>query len=183
LALDLAPEESKTIIIEKNQDWGVDEKVDPVKLIVSDEKGELKRHSLFLHRKFYEFSITRKGVYEVVNNGQRKIGIPKDLKEVTLRISDHDIPDEDRITIYYDDKVVLENQELFAKSIDVVVPLNLGLVKHRLSIDTNSFGTGNVRINTPRIRVLANGKVIDTFVFRLVKEKNNGGAVIDLQVE
>ena len=183
LDLDFASDESKKISIEKNQNWGSGKASDPVKMIIRDEKGELKRHALFLDRKFYEFSITRKGVYEVVNNGQREIKIPKDIKEVTLEISDHDRPDEDKITIYYDNKLVVEKQELFKKPVDVVVPLNPSLIKHRLSINTDSFGTSPEPINTPRIRVLVDGKEVDSFVFSLRKEKNGGGAVIDLVVE
>lgn len=180
--LDLAPEMAKHFMLKavrlgENETCGV-------KLRVLENGKEKMNRVLYPHKENYELSLRRKAQIAKVENGKRSIQIPKTtvpVTSITLEILDHDQPDGDQIKLLYDGAVILDNYKLSEKPFQKVIRLNPDLSLHQFTILSQDFGSSLEPINTPRVRVLANGKKIDDFVLWLRKGKEV--AVIEVLIK
>lgn len=180
IPLSLAPNESKNIQIKSTYSDFQTSFPQLIKLAITEKGKTVYQHPLPLHRNTFQFTITRAPKIDLVDSGQRNISLSPLAQQVTLELSDHDQPDADNISITYDQKIVVDSLELAAEPFKVFISLNPSLTTHQFYIKANSFGKSQEPINTPRIRIVADGKEIDNFALRLVKGKDNGTAVVQV---
>lgn len=180
ISLALAPDESKNIHIKSSRSDFQSTRSQVAKLTIKENGQTLASHRLPLHLNTYQFNISRSPSIDLVDSGQRNIPLPSKTTKILLELSDHDQPDADNISITYDQKTVVDSLELLAEPFPVHISLNPTLQSHRFYIKANSFGKSQEPINTPRIRIIADGIEVDNFALRLVKSKDGGTAVVEI---
>lgn len=178
----LKPNEKKIFTIQATK-LGNDNKCTAMLKVLKGDTPLLEKE-LLLHENSYEIPI--RFHLDQVQSGERHIEIAEssaNVKEIFIELSDHKDIDGDRITLLYNDKVIVGNHQLRKNPLTKKIVLDQNSTDHIFLVKSTDFGSSIEHINTPLVRILANEKEIDKFVLWIEEGKNDESAIIKISTQ